>query len=152
MLPSSSKELAVLRVLHIEDNAGDVRLIAEALQEAGIAVEVYVVTDGAEAMDYLRREGRFAGAPRPDLILLDLNLPRKGGREVLTEIKCDPALKTIPVVILTTSTSPLDIAEAYQLHVNCYVTKPVDLQALFETIGVIGKFWLQLAKLPPRHE
>jgi CheY-like chemotaxis protein len=152
MPPSSSKELPVLRVPHIEDNAGDVRLIAEALQEAGIAVEVYVVTDGSEAMEYLRREGRFAGAPRPDLILLDLNLPKKGGREVLAETKCDPALKSIPVVILTTSTTPLDIAEAYQLHANCYVTKPVDLQALFETIGLIGKFWLQLAKLPPRHE
>jgi CheY-like chemotaxis protein len=152
MMASGAEEARLLRVLHIEDNAGDVRLIAEALQESGIDVEVHVVSDGSEAMEYLHRHGQFAGAPRPDLVLLDLNLPRKGGREVLAEIKGDPALKTIPVIVLTTSTAPLDIAEAYGLHANCYVTKPVDLQALFETIGAIGKFWLQLAKLPPSSE
>jgi CheY-like chemotaxis protein len=152
MMASGAEEARLLRVLHIEDNAGDVRLIAEALQESGIDVEVHVVSDGSEAMEYLHRHGQFAGAPRPDLVLLDLNLPRKGGREVLAEIKGDPALKTIPVIVLTTSTAPLDIAEAYGLHANCYVTKPVDLQALFETIGAIGKFWLQLAKLTPSSE
>lgn len=138
----------MLRLLHVEDNDGDVRLVREALRETGIAVEVYVVPDGSQAMDFLRREAEFTGAQRPDLILLDLNLPRKGGREVLAEIKQDPALKSIPIVILTTSTAPLDIAEAYQLHANCYVTKPVGLQELFETISAISKFWLQLANLP----
>ena len=124
------------------------RLVAEALRELGIALEVYVAPDRSQAMEFLRHEARFTGAQRPDLILLDLNLPRKGGLEVLAEIKCDPALKAIPVVVLSTSTAPLDIAEAYELLPNCYVTKPVDLQRLFETIGAIGKFWLQLAKLP----
>jgi CheY-like chemotaxis protein len=147
-MPSGADDGRLLRVLHIEDNAGDVRLIAEALQESGLDLEVYVVSDGSQAMEFLRHEGQFAGVPRPSLILLDLNLPRKGGREVLTELKSDPALKSIPVVVLTTSTAPLDIADAYALHANCYVTKPVDLQELFETIGAIGKFWLQLAKLP----
>ena len=137
-----------LRVLHVEDNAGDVRLIAEALRESGIAFDVFVVSDGSQAMEFLRREAQFTGAQRPDLILLDLNLPKKGGREVLAEIKRDPALKTIPVVVLSTSSAPLDVTEAYELHANCYVTKPIDLQELFETIGAIGKFWLQLAKLP----
>lgn len=149
MTAHSGEEVRALRVLHVEDNAGDVRLIAEALRELGIALEVYVVPDGSQAMEFLRRQAQFTGAQRPDLILLDLNLPRKGGREVLAEIKCDPALKTIPVVVLSTSTAQLDIAEAYELHANCYVTKPVDLQGLFETIDAIGKFWLQLAKLPP---
>jgi chemotaxis family two-component system response regulator Rcp1 len=148
MMAQSGEAARTLRVLHVEDNAGDVRLIAEALRESGIAIEVFVVPDGSQAMEFLRREARFTGAQRPDLILLDLNLPRKGGREVLAEIKRDLALKTIPVVVLSTSSAPLDIAEAYELHANCYVTKPVDLQGLFETIGAIGKFWLQLAKLP----
>jgi len=135
-------------MLHIEDNAGDVRLVAEALHEANIEVQVDVVPDGSQAMAFLRREGQFAAAPRPNLILLDLNLPRKGGREVLSELKSDPALRAIPVVVLTTSTAPMDIAEAYDLHANCYVTKPVDLEALFEAISAIGKFWLRRAKLP----
>jgi len=148
MTAHSGEEARALRVLHVEDNAGDVRLVAEALRELGIPLEVYVAPDGSQAMEFLRREAQFTGAQRPDLILLDLNLPRKGGREVLAEIKCDPALKAIPVVVLSISTAPLDIAEAYELHANCYVTKPVDLQRLFETIGAIGKFWLQLAKLP----
>jgi two-component system, chemotaxis family, response regulator Rcp1 len=138
-----------LRVLHVEDNAGDVRLIAEALKESGIDHEIYVVTDGPRALEFLHGQGDLAGTPRPDLILLDLNLPRRGGREVLAEVKRDPRLKTIPIVVLTTSAAPMDIAEAYELHANCYVTKPVDLKALFETIGAIGKFWLQFAKLPP---
>jgi len=148
MTAHSGEEARALRVLHVEDNAGDVRLVAEALRELGIALEVYVAPDGSQAMEFLRREAQFTGAQRPDLILLDLNLPRKGGREVLAEIKCDPALKAIPVVVLSTSTAPSDIAEAYELLANCYVTKPVDLQRLFETIGAIGKFWLQLARLP----
>lgn len=139
----------VLLVLHVEDNAGDVRLVAEALKESGILHEAYVVHDGSQAFEFLRRQGPFFDAPRPDLILLDLNLPRKGGREVLAEIKSDPELKSIPVVVFTTSASPMDVNEAYELHANCYVIKPVDLQALFETIGAIGRFWLQVAKLPP---
>ena len=138
----------ILRVLHVEDNAGDVRLIAEALRESGIALEVHVVPDGTQAMAFLRREAQFSDAERPDVVLLDMNLPRKGGREVLAEIKGDATLKTIPVVVLSTSSSPLDITEAYELHANCYVSKPVDLQGLFETIGAVGKFWLQLVKLP----
>jgi chemotaxis family two-component system response regulator Rcp1 len=148
MRPCSDGASRVLRVLHIEDNAGDVRLIAEALQESGLTVAVDVVSNGCQAMEYLHREGPYSRAARPDLVLLDLNLPIKAGREVLAEIKGDPALKTIPVVVLTTSTAPLDIHEAYELHANCYVTKPVDLQGLFEAIGSIGRFWLQLAKLP----
>jgi two-component system, chemotaxis family, response regulator Rcp1 len=151
MMPSSGAEARLLRVLHIEDNAGDVRLVAEALQDSGIAVEIDIVADGFQAMEYLHREGQFARAARPDLVLLDLNLPRKAGREVLAEIKGDPVLKTIPVVVLTTSTAPSDISEAYELHANCYVSKPVDLQTLFETIEAIGRFWLQVAKLP-QHE
>jgi CheY-like chemotaxis protein len=151
-MSSRGESPPLLRVLHIEDNAGDVRLVAEALHEAGIDVQVHVVPDGSQAMEFLRREGQFAAVARPDLVLLDLNLPRKGGREVLAEMKLDPSLKTIPVVVLTTSTAPLDIAEAYELHANCYVTKPVDLQALFETIGAIGKFWLRLAKLPSTNQ
>jgi CheY-like chemotaxis protein len=147
-VPSTGDESRILRVLHIEDNAGDVRLIAEALRELAIDVEVDVVPDGFEAMEYLHQEGQFARAARPDLVLLDLNLPRKAGREVLAEIKRDPALKTIPVVVLTTSAALLDITQAYELHANCYVTKPVDLPALFETIAAIGRFWLQVAKLP----
>jgi CheY-like chemotaxis protein len=148
IMVQSDDAARTLRVLHVEDNDGDVRLIAEALRESGIGVDVFVVPDGSQAMEFLRREAQFSGAQRPDLILLDLNLPKKGGREVLAEIKRDPALKTIPVVVLSTSSAPLEIAEAYELHANCYVTKPVDLHELFVTIGAIGKFWLRLAKLP----
>jgi chemotaxis family two-component system response regulator Rcp1 len=151
-MSSRDEKPRLLRMLHIEDNAGDVRLVAEALHEANIEVQVDVVPDGSQAMAFLRREGQFAAAPRPNLILLDLNLPRKGGREVLSELKSDPALRAIPVVVLTTSTAPLDIAEAYDLHANCYVTKPVDLEALFEAISAIGKFWLRRAKLPAINE
>ena len=149
MTAASGEEARVMRVLHVEDNAGDVRLVAEALRESGLDVEVHVVPDGSRAMAFLRAEGQFIGAERPDLILMDLNLPGKGGREILGEIKRDPGFRTIPVVVLSTSTAPLDINEAYELHANCYVAKPVDLQGLFETIGAIGRFWLQLAKVAP---
>ena len=138
------------RILHVEDNPGDVRLIGEALNEMGRAVEIAVARDGEEALDYLYRGGPHINAPRPDLILLDLNLPRKSGREVLAEIKVVPDLKDIPVVVFTSSSAPSDIRETYGLNANCYITKPSDLDELFRVIGLIERFWLRTVKLPPQ--
>src|SRR4051794_24701063 len=117
-----------VEILLVDDSPGDVRLTREALREGKIRNNLSVVTDGVEALAFLRREGRYAGAPRPDVILLDLNLPRKDGREVLAEIKADDRLRRIPVVILTTSADERDILRAYELHANCYITKPVDFE------------------------
>jgi chemotaxis family two-component system response regulator Rcp1 len=142
----STNELA--KILLVEDNPGDVRLTREALREGKILNELSVVGDGVEALAFLRREGRYADAVRPDLILLDLNLPKKDGREVLEEIKGDGALKKIPVVILTTSAAERDILKAYDLHANCYITKPVDLEQFIRVVQLIEDFWLTIVKLP----
>jgi CheY-like chemotaxis protein len=135
-------------ILLVEDNPGDVRLTVEALKEAKVRNELHVATDGVEALAFLRRQGRYAKAVRPHLILLDLNLPRKNGREVLAEIKEDPDLRRIPVVILTTSQAESDIVSAYDLHANCYITKPVDLDQFLTVVKAIEDFWLTLVRLP----
>ncbi len=138
-----------IEILLVEDSAGDVRLTKEVLDEASVHNTLQVVQDGVEAMAFLRREGVYADAPAPDLILLDLNLPRKTGHEVLAEIKQDPALKRIPVVVLTTSVAERDILEAYGLHANCYITKPIDLDRFIHVVKSIEDFWLTIVKLPP---
>lgn len=135
-------------ILFVEDNPGDVRLTQEALREAKMRVNVRVAWDGEEAIEYLRQEGPYADAPRPDLILLDLNLPRKSGREVLAEIKADRDLRSIPVVVLTSSKAEEDIAKTYNLHANCCVTKPADLDQFIRVVQSIESFWLTIVKLP----
>ncbi|HEX4634349.1 MAG TPA: response regulator [Gemmatimonadales bacterium] len=136
-----------VEILLVEDNPGDVRLTQEALRDAKVRNQIQVAVDGVEALALLRREGKYANAPRPDLILLDLNLPRKGGREVLEEIKADDRLKHIPVVILTTSQAEQDILESYRLRANAYVTKPVDLEQFLRVVKSIEQFWLEIVKL-----
>lgn len=140
----------VLNVLLVEDSPGDVRLTEEAFREANPAVRLHVTVDGVDAMAFLRRKTPYAAAPRPDMILLDLNLPKKDGREVLAEIKSDESLKRIPTVILTTSDSEQDIVMSYQLQANVYLTKPVRLEDFERLIKVISDFWLIAAKLPQR--
>lgn len=135
-------------ILMVEDNPADVRLTREAFSEAKISNSLYVVSDGVEAMSFLRREPPHADVPRPDLILLDLNLPRKDGREVLAEIKADPSLRRIPVVVLTTSRSDADVLSTYNLHANCYITKPVDLERFLEIVHSVENFWLTAVTLP----
>ena len=139
-----------VEILLVEDNPGDVRLTMEALKEGKLSNELHVVEDGIEALAFLRKEGKYTQAPHPDLILLDLNLPKKDGREVLAEIKEDPDLKRIPVVILTTSKAEEDILRTYDLHANCYVTKPVELEQFMTIVRYIEEFWLTIVKLPPR--
>jgi two-component system, chemotaxis family, response regulator Rcp1 len=139
-----------IEILLVEDNSGDVRLTQEALRDAKVQNILHVVSDGIEATSFLWRQGKHAHAPRPDLILLDLNLPKKSGREVLEEIKLDLSLKSIPVVILTTSTAEEDILRSYQLHANCYITKPVDLDQFLKVIKSIDNFWLTIVKLPQK--
>ncbi len=139
-----------IELLLVEDNPGDVRLTQEALREGKVRNHLHVATDGVEALAYLRREGKYANAPPPDLILLDLNLPKKNGREVLEEIKADPDLRRIPVVILTVSKAEEDILKSYNLHANCYITKPVDLERFLEVVKSIEDFWLTVVVLPPR--
>lgn len=139
-----------IEILLVEDNAGDVRLAREAFRESKVRNSLFVIEDGVEAMAFLRRQGKYAQAPRPDLILLDLNLPRKDGREVLAEIRADDDLKRIPVVMLTISKAEEDILRAYNLHVNCYITKPIDLDRFMEVVKTIEDFWLTIVKLPPR--
>lgn len=131
-----------------EDNPGDVRLTKEALRESKISNNLNVVPDGVEAMAFLHREGKYAGAPRPDVILLDLNLPKKDGREVLAEVKADPSLRLIPVVIITSSEAEQDVLKTYELYANCYVTKPVDLEQFIKVIQSIETFWLTIVTLP----
>ncbi|MDD5224141.1 MAG: response regulator [bacterium] len=138
------------KILLIEDNPGDVRLTIEVLKEAKILNKLSVAKDGVEAMDFLHKNGVFKDAPPPDLILLDLNLPRKDGREVLAEIKSDPDLKRIPVVVLTTSRDEQDIWKSYNLHANCYITKPVDLTQFIAMIEAVENFWVSIVKLPPK--
>jgi two-component system, chemotaxis family, response regulator Rcp1 len=141
-------DAAPIEVLLVEDSPGDVRLTQEAFKDAKVHINLHVASDGAKAIIFLRREGEHSNAPRPDLILLDLNLPKKDGREVLAEIKGDPGLKSIPVVILTTSSSEADILRSYQLHANCYITKPVGLEGFLTVVKSIDNFWLSVVKLP----
>lgn len=138
-----------IEILLVEDSPGDVRLTREALADARVQNRLSVVTDGIEALAFLRRAGRYADAPRPDLILLDLNMPRKDGREVLQEIKSDETLRRIPVVVLTTSKAEEDVLRSYNLHANCYVTKPVDLEKFIVVVKSIDIFWLTVVTLPP---
>jgi two-component system, chemotaxis family, response regulator Rcp1 len=139
-----------IEVLLIEDSPGDVRLTKEVLRDANRSVHLHVVSDGVEAMAFLRHEGAHVRAPRPDLILLDLNLPKMDGREVLGQIKADVVLKTIPTIILTTSEEEADIVNSYQLHANCYLSKPVQLDAFESLVKSINDFWLTTATLPPQ--
>ena len=136
-------------ILLVEDNPGDERLTREALREGKVYHKLHWVKDGVEAMEFLRRQGKHRSVPRPDIILLDLNLPKKDGREVLQEIKNDDALKRIPVVILTTSKAEEDVLRTYNLHANCYVTKPVDLEKFIVVVKSIDAFWLTVVTLPP---
>lgn len=145
---SSAEARASIEILLVEDNPADVRLTKEALKEAKVRNNLSVVEDGVEAMEFLSQQGKYADAPRPDLILLDLNLPKKDGREVLEEIKQDSSLKRIPVVVLTTSQAEEDILRTYNLHANCYVTKPVDLDQFITIVKSIEDFWLTIVKLP----
>jgi two-component system, chemotaxis family, response regulator Rcp1 len=143
---SSSQRIDILLV---EDNPADVRLTREALLEGRVLNQLNVVGDGVEALEYLFRRGQYADAKRPDLILLDLNLPKKDGREVLAEIKGDPDLKRIPVVVLTTSEAQADIFKSYNLHANCYIAKPADFDRFIQVVKSIDHFWLNVVKLPP---
>ena len=138
-----------IEILLVEDNPGDVRLTIEALKEDKVLNHLSVARDGVEAMAFLRHEGQYADAPRPDLVLLDLNLPKKDGRVVLEEIKRDPDLRRIPVVVLTTSQAEQDIVKSYDLYANCYVTKPVDLHQFISAVKSIEDFWFTIVKLPP---
>lgn len=141
-----------VKILLVEDNPGDIRLTKEALREGKVYNEMHVATDGLEALAFLRQKGQYANAPRPDVVLLDLNLPLMNGVEVLAEIKADPHLKRIPVIVLTTSEDERDILKSYDLHANAYVTKPVDLERFIEIIEQIEGFWLTIVKLPPTEQ
>lgn len=138
-----------IEILLVEDNPGDVRLILETLKESKVLNNIHVAGDGVEAIAFLRREGKYMDKPHADLILLDLNLPKKNGHEVLAEIKEDPDLKRIPVVILTISKAEEDILRSYNLHANCFITKPVGLDQFIEVVKSIEDFWLSIVKLPP---
>jgi CheY-like chemotaxis protein len=138
-----------IEILLVEDNPGDVRLTQEALKENKVRNNLHVARDGVEAMQFLRRMKGYEQSPRPDLVLLDLNLPKKDGREVLTEIKTDETLRSIPVVILTTSDADDDIIKAYHMYANCYVRKPIDLNRFIDVVKVIENFWLSIVELPP---
>jgi chemotaxis family two-component system response regulator Rcp1 len=142
-------EAPPVEILLVEDNPGDHRLTKEALHEGKVYNNLHWAKDGVEAIDFLKRRGAHANAPRPDIILLDLNLPKKDGREVLSEIKQDEDLRAIPVVILTTSKAEEDVLRSYDLHANCYVTKPVDLEKFILVVQSIDRFWLNVVTLPP---
>ena len=147
---TSDEKSRLIEILLVEDNPGDARLTQEAMREAKMTNVLHVVEDGEQAMDFLQRRGHFKDAPRPDLILLDLNLPKKDGRAVLAEVKSDPDLRRIPVVVLTTSRSEEDVLRAYDMHANAYVTKPVDLEQFMRIVALIDEFWLQVVTLPGR--
>jgi two-component system, chemotaxis family, response regulator Rcp1 len=149
---TGQKSLRPIEILMVEDNPGDVRLTREALKGGKVWNEIHVVTDGVAALDFLRQKPPYATAPRPDLVLLDLNLPKKDGREVLSSMKADPLLKAIPVVILTTSQAEEDVIRAYNLNCNCYVTKPVDFEQFTRIVQAIEQFWLTIVTLPPHPE
>jgi CheY-like chemotaxis protein len=144
-----TEEVPPVEILLVEDNPGDYRLTKEALHEGKVYNNLHWAKDGVEAIEFLKRRGPFASVPRPDIILLDLNLPKKDGREVLSEIKQDSELRAIPVVILTTSQAEEDILRSYDLHANCYVTKPVDLEKFIVVVQSIDRFWLNVVTLPP---
>ena len=137
-----------IEVLLVEDNPADADLTREALEASKLVLTLSVVVDGEQCLSFLRRSGTFAGAPRPDLILLDLNLPRVSGREVLAEIKNDPVLRTIPVVVLTSSAAETDVVQSYDLGANCYITKPVDLRSFMNIVASVNEFWFTVVKLP----
>ena len=147
---NKKNELRQIEILLVDDSAGDVRLAVEALKDSKVLNRVSTVSDGVEAMAFLRKEGKYENTPCPDLILLDLNMPRKDGRETLAEIKQDPLLKTIPVVILTVSSADEDIIKAYNLYANCYITKPIDLTQFQRIVNSINDFWFTIVKLPPK--
>jgi len=150
MKDENGNHVQAIEILLVEDNPAEVRLTTEALKQEKMFNRLTAVSDGVEAMAYLRKEGKFSKALRPDLILLDLNLPKKDGREVLKEIKTDEDLKRIPVVILTTSKSEEDVLRAYGLHANCYITKPLDLKQFVKVTKAVQDFWLTIVKLPPK--
>lgn len=139
-----------VEILLVEDNPGDVRLTLEIFKDARMRNNINTVSDGIEAMEYLRNQGKYSKAVKPDLILLDLNLPRKDGREVLSDIKSDVLLKRIPIVILTISMAEADILKSYDLHANCYITKPINLGQFIKVVTSIEDFWLAVVKLPPK--
>jgi CheY-like chemotaxis protein len=139
-----------VEILLVEDNPADVNILRERFLESKVANELHVVNDGEAALDFLHRRGEFAVAPHPDLVLLDIGLPKKNGLEVLAEIKADPELRHVPVIILTTSKAEEDIFKSYDLHANSYITKPVHLSELFEVLKTIEDFWFGIVKLPPR--
>lgn len=147
-IPSGSRP-QLIDILLVDDDVGDVLLAKKALANGKIFNTMHVAKDGVEALEFLQQTGKYVGVPRPDLILLDLNMPRKDGRELLADIKNDPNLRSIPVVVLTTSDSELDIANMYDLHANCYVTKPVDLDQFTKIVQEIKQFWFSVVKLPP---
>jgi two-component system, chemotaxis family, response regulator Rcp1 len=139
-----------IEILLVEDSPSDAELTKKALETGKIANNLNRVVDGVEAMEYLRQKGKFAKAAKPDLIMLDLNLPRKDGREVLREMKNDPSFKTIPVIVLTTSSSDKDVLQSYEFNANCYITKPVDFERFIDVVKTIEKFWLTVVTLPPK--
>ena len=146
----NTSEIRPIEILLVEDSPSDIALTIEALQAGKVANKLSVVEDGVEAMAYLKCQGKYKNATKPDLIMLDLNLPRKDGREVLENLKDDPALKTIPVIVLTTSSSDKDILRSYELSANCYITKPVNFQRFIEVVKSIENFWLTIVTLPPK--
>jgi chemotaxis family two-component system response regulator Rcp1 len=148
-MPEADRAAPPVEILLVEDNPGDVRLTQEALKEGKVYNNLHWAKDGVEALEFLKRQGKHAGAPRPDIILLDLNLPKKDGREVLAVVKGDNDLKQIPVVVLTTSKAEEDVLKSYELHANCYVTKPVDLEKFIQVVQSIDRFWLTVVTLPP---
>ena len=147
-----SKRIRPVEILLVEDNPGDVRLTKEAIKEAKIINNLNVVEDGVEALAYLRKKGKFKDVNRPDIIFLDLNLPKKNGREVLAEIKQDINLKQIPVVILTVSKAEEDVIKTYELHANCFITKPVDMDQFIKVVKSLENFWFSIVKLPPNKD
>jgi chemotaxis family two-component system response regulator Rcp1 len=149
-MQTNSEPVRPVDILLVEDNPGDVRLMREALRDGKLLNQLSTVADGQQAVAYLHRQGNYAQVSRPDLILLDLNLPRKDGREVLAEIKSDPDLRSIPVVVVTSSQAEEDILRSYNTHANCYVTKPVDLQKFVSVVRSVEDFWVSIVKLPPK--
>jgi CheY-like chemotaxis protein len=149
-MSTTDKESRQIEILLVEDNPGDARLTQEAMRAAKMTNVLHIVEDGVQAMEFLRQRSRFKDAPRPDLILLDLNLPKKDGRSVLAEVKADPDLRRIPVVVLTTSRSEEDVMLAYDMHANAYVTKPVNLDQFMRIVALIDEFWLKVVTLPGR--
>jgi two-component system, chemotaxis family, response regulator Rcp1 len=146
----NNNHMKTIDILIVEDNTGDARLMQEVFNESLLFNSVHFVKDGVDAMDFLFQRGEFLNAPKPDLIILDLNLPRKDGREVLAEIKSDPVLKHIPVVIMTISQAEEDILKSYNLHANCFVTKPIDFSQFIKVVRTIENFWFTVVKLPPK--